>query len=192
VLYRNRTSLRLPPRNYASAGAYFITICTYHRQLSLEDPAIASIVEWAWASIPEHFPHIALDAFVVMPNHVHGIVVIGDNNVGDRHGGHVERGRHVGPVLHPTHPPSLSLIVNKFKGAVTRETRIRDLWDGTPFWQPNFYDHVIRTGELDRIRTYIANNPAAWQYDWENPNRIDDPDHMKRWNWLEDPTPRRM
>jgi REP element-mobilizing transposase RayT len=174
--------LRLAGRDYANEGAYFVTICTFRRQLSLQDSAIAEIVEWAWTSIPEHFPSVDLDAFVVMPNHIHGIVVLGARHVGTRHGGHLEDGR----------SPSLSMIMNKFKGAVTREVRIRDLWDGTPFWQPNYYDHVIRAGELDRIRTYIANNPVAWKYDWENPNRIDNSAHRQRWHWLEDLAPFRM
>ena len=150
-------------RDYASAGAYFITICTSRRQLSLEGAAIAEIVEWVWCSIPEHFPNVDLDAFVIMPNHVHGIEVLGDADVDARHGGHA------------AHATSLSGVINKFKGAVTREARLRDLWDGTPFWQANYYDHLIRSGELDHIRSYIANNPAACKYDWENPNRIDEP-----------------
>ena len=161
--------------DYSSAGAYFVTICTFRRPLSLEDAGIARIVDWAWTSIPEHFHAVDLDAFVIMPNHVHGIVVLSDEtNVGARHGGHV------------AHSPSLSLVINKFKGAVTREARIRNLWDATQFWQANYYDRVIRNGqELDRIRAYIAHNPVAWKYDWENPNRIEDPNHRRSWNWLE-------
>jgi hypothetical protein len=78
------------------------------------------------------------------------------------------------------------MIIRSFKAAVTREVRIQRLWSEQPFWQRNFHDRVIRdNNELARIRTYIANNPAAWLYDHENPDRAIDPDYARRWGWLE-------
>ena len=105
--------------------------------------------------------------------HIHGILVIQRTDPGQAR-------------IAPNQGPTLGHIVRSFKSAVTRELRINGLWDGTPFWQPNFYDRVIRDNEeLARIRNYIADNPAAWEYDWENPNRIDDPTHTSTWQWLE-------
>jgi len=71
---------------------------------------------------------------------------------------------------------------------VTRELRLRDLWDDQPLWQRNYHDRVIRDPEeLSRIREYIAYNPIAWQYDHENPKRQQDKVHVQRWAWIENP-----
>jgi hypothetical protein len=68
--------------------------------------------------------------------------------------------------------------------------RARELWNDQPFWQRNYYDHVIRDEvELHRIREYIAYNPIAWRYDHENPDRLADADHVKQWAWLENLSP---
>ena len=143
--------------------------CPWKRQRSLR------LVAAAWEAIPGHISGIGLDAFVVMPNHVHGILTIQRTDPGQAR-----------PL--PGSGTTVGHSVRSFKPAVTRELRQRDLWDGTPFWQAGFYDRVIRDKmELDRIRAYIENDPAAWLCDWENPNRIDNPTHRQRWNWLETP-----
>jgi hypothetical protein len=83
-------------------------------------------------------------------------------------------------------PGTVSVIVRSFKAAVTRELRLKGLWNDQPFWQKNFHDRVIRDkDELERIRAYIANNPVAWQFDQENPAHVSDSDYVARWNWLE-------
>ena len=85
--------------------------------------------------------------------------------------------------------PTLGTVVRSFKAAVTRELRLRNLWDDQPFWQRNYYDRVIRDlNELARIREYIANNPSAWQFDHENPAPQPNSEYAHRWAWLEDPS----
>ncbi|HEX5367881.1 MAG TPA: transposase [Dehalococcoidia bacterium] len=112
-----------------------------------EEPAVEDVIESAWTSIPQHFSGTQIDAFVVMPNHFHGIIALNDrlSLVGAQHAGQVD------------HRDELSTIVRSFKAAVTRELRIRSLWHSGQFWQSNYYDHIVRNGsDLARIREYIA------------------------------------
>ena len=81
----HRRSIRLRGWDYTSPGAYFVTICTHNGQCLFEDPTLRRVVETMWQRIPRHFPHVQLDEFVVMPNHVHGIIWIVDKPVGARH-----------------------------------------------------------------------------------------------------------
>jgi REP element-mobilizing transposase RayT len=171
----NRGSLRHPTHDYTADGRYFVTICTHNRQLSMETPAVSAVVTMAWQELPSHFLGVEVDAFVVMPNHVHGVLVVTRTDPGQAR-------------LAPGAGTTIGHVVRSFKAAVTRELRLRDLWDGTPFWQASFHDRVIRNRtDLERIREYIANNPEAWNYDWENPNRVDHPGHRNDWHWLEAP-----
>ena len=107
---QRRRSIRLQGYDYRQVGAYFVTICTHNRlflfgqvmdgEMCLNDAG--QIVEKCWSEIPGHFPHMALDAFVVMPNHVHGIIVL--NNVGAQHGvgaRHAVRAQHAVPLPNP-------------------------------------------------------------------------------------------
>jgi REP element-mobilizing transposase RayT len=151
---------RWSAHDYGSPGAYFITICSHQRLTIFEEPAIAAVIHEAWHELPRHFPLVTLDAFVVMPNHVHGIVVLSSEqpSVASQHAGTLRRAA------------TLSVVVRSFKSAVTRQVRIQGLLDAERFWQPNYYDRVIRDeAELDRIREYTAYNPIAWQFDHENP-----------------------
>jgi hypothetical protein len=76
--------------------------------------------------------------------------------------------------------------VRSYKAAVTREVRLRSLWKDDRFWQPNFYDRVIRDqAELNRVREYISHNPIAWQFDRENPDHLTDDEYIRLWGWLE-------
>jgi len=133
---------------------------------------VGDILEAVWRQIPEHFA-AATDLFVVMPNHVHGIVWIGDADqpVGVQHAGPLQaQGRFVSP-------GSLGAIVRSFKAATTRELHLRELIDG-PVWQRNYWDRVVRNeDELNRIRQYIAYNPIAWEFDHENPRRNPDAEY---------------
>lgn len=165
-----RRSIRLKGYDYSQAGAYFVTISAQNRSCLFGDVADGEIrlsdaghmVEECWQEIPGHFPHADLPAFVVMPNHVHGILtimtVVGANNHS--------------PLQMP--PPrsgtskTIGSIIRGFKIGVTkwmrRNTQIRDIW------QRNYYEHVIRNeNELDHIREYIVNNPLQWAVDRENP-----------------------
>jgi len=132
------------------------------------------VVEEAWARLPQHHPNVRTDVFVVMPNHVHGIVWLAAPVVKQP----AADGIH-------TAPGSLSTIVRSFKSSVSRELRLQGLVEGT-VWQQSFWDRVIRNeDELNRIRQYIAFNPIAWEFDHENPGRNSDAEYDRAWSWLE-------
>ena len=165
---RNRRSIRLKSYDYSQAGAYFITICAHDRacvfgdivdnQMRLSDAG--RMATECWEEIPRHFPGVALDAFVVMPNHVHGIWVIADN-VGATHASP----QHCGPKSR-----SIAAIVGSFKSSVTKRINEIRRTPGVSVWQRNYYEHIVRNYEsMNRIREYIINNPLQWAYDRENP-----------------------
>ena len=166
----HRRSIRWFAYDYAQAGAYFVTICTADRQgplgqvegMEVRLSALGQIAAACWRAIPDHFEDVELDAFVVMPNHVHGIVVIGDG-----------RARHASPL--PAAPigsqrQSLGLIVGAYKSAVARRVNETGGTPGAAVWQRNHYEHVIRSEQqLSRIRRYVEANPANWMLDHETP-----------------------
>jgi REP element-mobilizing transposase RayT len=127
------------------------------------------LAEGCWMAIPDHFPQVKLDAFVIMPNHVHGIVVIHD-----RWGTACRAPTYRAPTVEQFGRPvagSIPTIIRSFKSAATK--RINEIHNvpGVKLWQRNFYEHIIRNdNELDRIRQYIANNPLQWEMDRENPD----------------------
>lgn len=157
-----RHSIRLSGYRYTRRGWYFITMCTADRvrmlarlrRNALELTAAGRIVADAWADLPSRFPHIAIDAFVVMPDHIHGIIVI------RRRPQSTIRGTlrtHRGSI-----PGSLPAIVQAFKSMSTR--RIRSEVDrNARVWQRNYYERIVRDDDaITAIRRYIVNNPAKW------------------------------
>jgi len=155
--------------DYAQAGAYFITICTVQREclfgsigngiLTLNDWGQVASMEWL--RTPAVRPQVELDEFIVMPNHLHGIVVIGD--AGERRRGAPPA--QDGPVWRAP-SQTIGAIVRGYKSAVTRQIRTLCGVTDTPVWQRNYYEHVIRDErELDRIRKYVVDNPARWETD---------------------------
>ncbi|HLG22804.1 MAG TPA: transposase [Candidatus Manganitrophaceae bacterium] len=161
----HRDSIRLREFDYSQSGAYFITICTKERELWLDVPDIKKIVEERWIEIPDHFKNAALDSWVVMPNHIHGIISL-MSRVGVQH---------VEPLQNRYQriiPKSIGSIVRSYKSAVTNQCRKNGFRSFQ--WQRNYYERVIRSeDELNRIRQYIQNNPLNWNTDEENPNRED-------------------
>jgi REP element-mobilizing transposase RayT len=182
----HRRSIRLREYDYRGAGAYFVTICTFKREclfgevidgeMRLNDAGEAAVE--CWQGIPDHFPQVQLDEFVVMPNHLHGIIVL-DDFVGARHASPgsctsvISRTTHASPlqgISSGPKPRSIGAIVGAFKSAVTK--RINTLRDnpGCPVWQRNYYEHVIRNEtDLANIRQYIVNNSLKWDQDENNP-----------------------
>ena len=172
-LYKDKyriKSTRLKDFDYSSNGAYFVTMCTKNREfyfghaingkIKLSD--MGKIVEKCWYEIPQHFENVILDEFVVMPNHVHGIIII-DNNRNRIH----DCRDGVTPSLQR---PTLGQIIGYFKYRATKLVNQFQNTPGVPIWQPRFYEHVIRNDhELNRIREYIINNPLKWQLDKNNP-----------------------
>lgn len=180
----NRKSIRLKGYNYAQAGLYFITICTHNRahlfgqiingEMFLN--AAGRVAVKCWQDIPAHFPNAALHEYVVMPNHVHGIIGLQSRSVGANYdsppNNHTDNDWANGnsPVQKmPFHSPSQSIgsIVRGFKIGVTKWFRYEN---GSPqniqIWQRNYYDHIIRNdAAYNRIANYIVNNPAKWNDD---------------------------
>jgi putative transposase len=179
---RRRKPLRLKGYDYAQGGAYYVTICTQQRTCFFGDVIngqmvlneAGQMIQQTWDDLPNHYPNVTLDAFVVMPNHVHGVIFIYDSLVGDAlvasHdvSSHNTKGRPQGSPL-PT-------FMDRFKSMTTVEyIRGVKTFGWTPFngklWQRGYYDHIVRNEkDLDRIRQYIINNPLQWADDTENPD----------------------
>jgi putative transposase len=154
----NRRSPRLSGFDYSQDYAYYVTICTHERgclfgsisngQMILN--AAGQIAAARWRAIPEHFPGVWLDAFVVMPNHLHGIVILQYVPVEGLAQQDVKR-------------QPLGTIVGTFKSVVSREINTLRGARGAQVWQERFYDHIVRDeADLERIRYYIEMNPANW------------------------------
>lgn len=187
-------SIRLPNKDYAANGWYLIAICTQNRAYffgyvvagEMQLSAVGKIAQQFWAEIPNHFAHTYIDAYVIMPNHVHGIVVIDRPHQDDHHPPNVERlhcnvstqrditqnrssdvMRRMMSEISPK-TGSLGAIARSYKSVVTRWCH-QNGFDKFA-WQPRrFYEHIIRAdGSLNRIRQYIVNNPAQWTKDKEN------------------------
>jgi REP element-mobilizing transposase RayT len=176
----HRRSIRLNGFDYTQPGAYFITIVA-HRRLPIFGEitggivylnAFGEIVHKEWMKTIDIRREIALDEFVVMPNHFHAIVTIvecGNGLVGATGRSPLRPDMPRGPAN-----KSLASLIAGFKSAVT--TRINQLHGtpGAPVWQRNYWEHVIRNdGELSRIREYIRNNPITLETDDENSVRRD-------------------
>jgi len=167
----NRQSVRLKEYDYTQEGAYSVTICTKSRKCLFGDiidekmvlNEYGKIVDKCCEKIPEHFPHVELDEYIIMPNHIHGIINICGGTTPCR--GTACRA----PTYEWFGKPvrgSLSTIIRSFKSAVTRQINMIHNTPAKQLWQRNYYDHVIRDAiELYKIREYIVYNPAKWEED---------------------------
>lgn len=194
-----RRSIRLKEYDYSKQNGYFVTILTRNREClfgNIVDEKIdlnegGEIVKKYWLSIPKHYPNVTLDDFVIMPNHIHGIIFI----VGIQHLEPLQKrcevhagAQDIEPIpdgvkdsvrvqrletLYQQNqyqhiiPESIGAIVRGFKIGVTKwfrkNTDIHDVW------YRNYYEHIIRNeNELNKIREYIINNPMKWESDDEN------------------------
>jgi putative transposase len=183
----HRRSIRLKGYDYSQAGAYFVTICICNKECLLGDIVdgemrlsnYGNIAKKCWDDLPNHYSYIGLDAFIIMPNHVHGIIVI-DYIVGagfkparfkpallDNHVVNNRAGLKPAPT---TKYYGLPEIVRAFKTFSSRQiNRVRNT-PGVPVWQRNYYEHIIRNeSELYKIREYIVGNSLNWKDD-ENYN----------------------
>ena len=240
---RQRRSIRLPGYDYASPGAYFVTICVRQGECLLGDVVNAEM-QWNefgrlahdfWARVPVHFPNVSIDSFVIMPNHLHAIIIIHEKGEGtsplqdtqdvdgDR-GGAVaapgsavvlmvmgEKGEGTSPLQGPqdddgdrrgavaapigvvapaavtsTPPqsriekPTLGQIIAYYKHQTTKQINQARDSTGLPFWQRNYWEHIIRNeGSLNRIREYIDTNPARWAEDQLHPDAS--PNRFNQW-----------
>ena len=164
----HRRSVRLKCFDYSNSGWYYITICVQHFKCSFGDihedkmnlSEIGLVARDCWETIPDHFPYVKLDEFIIMPNHLHGIIII-DRSVRAQHVEPIQDERKFQNIV----TGSLSSIIRSYKAAVTKKCRERD----NDFeWHRNFYEHIIRNDkELFYIRKYIRYNALKWRDDDE-------------------------
>ena len=166
----HRHSIRLKGYDYSQSGAYFITICAHNwecllgtivdEQMMLND--YGRLVETEWMITANIRNNAELDAFVAMPNHIHGIIRIARRGTLQRAPTRESFGNPISD--------SIPTIIRLFKSTVTKQiNRLRDT-AGAPVWQRNYYEHVVRDkDDLFQIRRYIVYNPAKWDLDQDNP-----------------------
>ena len=201
----HRRSIRLQGYDYSQNGAYYVTLCTQNRECLFGEIVngemilneYGKIVEQCWNNLSNHYDNIELDAYVIMPNHFHGIILITDtvdnvDNVGAIH----ELPLHELPLhelpLHelPLHESPLHespihespqqrrkmllpKIVGRFKTNSAKQINQMRNTPGISVWQRNYYEHIIRNDKsLENIRNYIINNPSKWYYNDYNPKKV--------------------
>ncbi|GBC59403.1 hypothetical protein DENIS_0342 [Desulfonema ishimotonii] len=206
-----RRSIRLKGYDYSRPGAYFVTICVNRREcllgqivngrMYLNDAGI--MIRDTWQQLPEYYNGFTLDQFVIMPNHIHGIIVINNNSVGAAPCGRpvcsgddavflneisqqARTGQARGPA--PTGDNlALPQIIHRFKTLTTKRYADGVKNNNWPrfhrrLWQRNYHEHIIRNERrLDTIRRYILYNPLKWELDIENPNHIPITEKRKFW-----------
>jgi REP element-mobilizing transposase RayT len=163
---KDRKLSRLKDYDYSENGYYFITICTQNRMEwfgKIEDEEmhlnmVGEIAKNFWKEIPIHFRNAKIDEFAVMPNHIHGILIIEETSVGNAYMRSLQSRTKM----------LLSKAIQQYKSSVTR--KINTLEKGSCFkWQKSFYDHIIRSERsLENLWQYIMNNPLKWELDIEN------------------------
>ena len=175
---QTRKSIRLKKYDYSQSGWYYITICTQDRECILGNIVNGkmvlnkqgNIIQNVWQSLPKHHP-VGLDVYQIMPNHLHGMMVI--TNFHHRRG-LIHQTR---DVIHQTrqfgqwmgminHAPTLGHIIRYFKAKTSRLTNMK-------LWQRNYYEHIVRNEtELEKIREYITLNPTMWDRDRNNLEKL--------------------
>jgi putative transposase len=165
----HRRSIRLQGYDYSQPGSYYITICTQAKEHlfgrvvegQMHRNEMGNYVAFCWEWLAWRYAYVDLDEWIVMPNHLHGIIVITDRDASGKTGG--------GSRTAPTRRKPLGRLVGAFKTVSTDRINERR---GTParfLWQRDFYDHIIRDDdELNKIREYIRTNPLRWNTDPEN------------------------
>ena len=196
-----RRATRLRDYDYSQTGGYFVTICAQDQDClfgeilsgRLQLNEIGRIVVECWNRIPEHFFCIELDVCVVMPNHIHGIIVLNIEGASFPRSSTRTQSNRRGEVPSPTPQnstgsipsssspnrsgeapaPTLGQVVAYFKYQSTKAINQHRDTPGTRIWQRNYYDHVIRDDiDLQRIRQYITDNPMQWELDQLHPSNL--------------------
>ena len=174
--YPHRRSIRLEGYDYSQPGAYFITIVAFHRSclfgVMSDDKVVLNpigrLVEFEWQRLEQRFKHVELGAWIVMPNHIHGIVNIIENevdwvkripNANEQSSQSLEQ--FASPVA-----GSIATTIRSFKSSVTQQYQNLYKDYSTKLWQRNYYDHIIRSEtDLKNIYDYIVDNPRKWTED---------------------------
>lgn len=175
----HRRSIRLKGYDYSQAGAYFITICCGNRTCLLGEilegemilNEMGLIAQNEWLRTPEIRKNAELDVFVIMPNHIHAIIILNDNGRGELHSPIIIGSPNImndnkGECNSPLRSPSNNIgsIIRGYKSSVTKQIRI--LNDNIIVWQRNYHEHIIRNEKsYQTISNYISSNPAKWNDD---------------------------
>jgi REP element-mobilizing transposase RayT len=173
----HRRSIRLPGYDYSQDGWYFITICAQNQKCmfgrftngQIKLCEYGYIVDKCWKWLAQQYDYVYLDQYVVMPNHLHGIIIIrrGDSRITPKQTTLTQ----IVPTINTQKCKPLSRLIGAFKTISTRRINNIRKTPASKLWQRNYYEHIIRNEEeLNRIRQYIADNPANWQTDEENPD----------------------
>lgn len=168
---KERKNIRLPYWDYSAEGYYFVTICTKSRECLFGEIVngemmlneMGMVANQCWRDIHVHFPFVESEIFQIMPNHIHGIIIIGHPDVGAQNLVPLreEKANHFGP-----QSKNLGSIIRGFKIGVKKYATMLEV---NFAWQRGYYDRVIRNNdELENIRNYIFMNPEKWLYDSEN------------------------
>ena len=167
---KKRKANRLTDFDYSSSGYYFVTVCVKDRKNwfggIVKDEMVLNgygkTTKDYWLAISEHYNNIDIDEYIIMPNHIHGIIIISSDMVGTEHCS-VPTGKN--------HYGLLSKTIKSFKNVCTKH--FRQQFNNNDFiWQRSFYDHIIRNEEaLKKVREYISKNPLNWAIDEVNAGR---------------------
>jgi putative transposase len=194
----HRRSTRLKGYDYTQPGAYFVTICTWHyecifgevRDGEMHLNPFGRAALQVWQDLPRHYPYVILGEFCIMPNHVHAIIIFNDDHPHAPPSNPPSKGGSISVTTQPaiqnnkhhrtaqdldkTRPyqsHGLPEIVRAFKSFSARRINFLQKTSGTPVWQRNYYEHIIRSeNDLQKVNQYIRANPANWEKDEENPN----------------------
>jgi putative transposase len=207
----HRRSIRLKGYDYTRCGVYYVTICTYKRECLFGEVVdgnmmlnpFGRVVATYWERLPRHFPRVQLGTWVVMPNHIHGIIIITDDDDGDAGRGEaflqpysittgVEDDRIESrqspdaecpaPTMVANAPSgSVAAIIGNVKSTITRRINQMRHTPGAEVWQRNYWENIIRTPESHaRIEDYIFANPARWRADDLHPDAPPNPFNQER------------
>jgi putative transposase len=189
----HRHSIRLPNYDYSQPGAYYVTIVAWHRECLFGEVVnremrlnkVGQIVHWEWEELPKRLRYVEIGAFVVMPNHFHGILIFHETAGATRQRitnalsskvplpNMIVDGKDGSPLPRGPQPGSLGTLMAQFKSRVTKRLWKIPSLNRKPIWQRNYYEHIIRNEQDLRNKTdYIEANPILWNEDDENPLNI--------------------
>ena len=181
----NRRSIRLKGYDYTRSGFYFITICCYQKQCffgEIVDEKMwlnqyGEIVSKTYQWLSQRYFYVHLDEWIIMPNHFHGIMVLtdtpcrGESRIAPTNRNNLILTDQNLPINPELKRKSLGRLIGAFKTVSTKKINFIRNAPGTPIWQRNYYEHIIRDEEsLNRIRKYIINNPWSWELDRLHPD----------------------
>jgi REP-associated tyrosine transposase len=186
----DRRSTRWRGYDYSSRGIYFVTICAFKRRAIFGSissgalvPSLAGrIASEIWFDLPNHHVGLELDAFVVMPNHVHGILLL----CSPKSAGAIQKAEGgdavVGAGLRPARRgANLSEIIRAFKTFSALKINSVRGTKGQEVWQRSYFERVVRDGkEMEKVQRYIGENPMRWEFDRENPVAVK-PEKLEIW-----------